>query len=574
MKAKRTVFALAVGLALTAGTTMAADYHHVHLAVASPSLAVEWYSDHMECTPVAGRVDAVTCGNVEVHFDALVTVGGSPGTGVDHIAFSFANLETKMNELERVGVGGRGVRLQRFDDGSTLSDAPGVRVHGFVFDPWGTRIELVEDPVTLGFHHVHLSSSDPDASLQWYQDILGGERASLGGEVEGLRFDSVWLIVSAHPEGTPAPTRGRAIDHIGFLVSDIDEAAATMRTRGVDLETAPEAGRTSARRAFLTGPDNVALSIVEPGWAGVAVETLSADLEEAAAPVAYTAPRTPWGTPDLQGIWTSNRAHGIPLERPDDLEDVSALTPEEAEARRERGTLGSIWGYEREWRDTTLGLVGSSPSTQVAMVVDPPDGRIPAPTPEAQARLSGGRGGRGGLPAGPEDLSTYVRCITQGLPSMMMPSIYNNGLQIVQSPGQVAITKEMIHETRVVPTEPTPPLGEGLKQWLGDPRGHWEGDTLVVETTNFNGRAPYRGSGESLKLVERYTRIGPGILEYMFTVDDPSTWTRPWTAMFTFDRDDEQYELVEYACHEGNYGMTNILTGARAQEAAADAQPE
>ena len=204
------------------------------------------------------------------------------------------------------------------------------------------------------------------------------------------------------------------------------------------------------------------------------------------------------------------------------------------------------------------------------MVVDPPDGRVPPLTPEAQARTGGGRGGRGGLPAGPEDLSNYVRCITRGLPSLMMPGIYNNGLQIVQSPGHVAIQKEMIHETRIVPTDPKPYLGENLTQWLGDSHGRWEGDTLVVEVTNFNGRAVYRNSSTAMKLTERFTRIGPETLMYEFTIDDPSTWTRPWTAMFTFEKDDDQYELVEYACHEGNYGMTNILNGARAQELAAD----
>ena len=152
----------------------------------------------------------------------------------------------------------------------------------------------------------------------------------------------------------------------------------------------------------------------------------------------------------------------------------------------------------------------------------------------------------------------------------MMPSVYNNGLQIVQGPGYVAITKEMIHETRLIPTTPRPAAGEDLKLWLGVPQGRWEDDSLVIETTNFNGRASYRGSTEELKLTERYTRIAPGILEYQFTIDDPNVWTRPWTGMFRFEKDDGQYELVEYACHEGNYGMTNILSGSRALDAAAE----
>jgi hypothetical protein len=210
------------------------------------------------------------------------------------------------------------------------------------------------------------------------------------------------------------------------------------------------------------------------------------------------------------------------------------------------------------------------------MVIDPPDGRLPPLTADglrraeearrAAASEETARGGTYGLPQGPEELSSYVRCITRGLPGMMTPSIYNNGLQIVQGPGFVTIQIEMIHETRVIPTKPRPRVGSDLPSWLGDSQGRWEGETLVIETTNFNGRASFRGSSAGMKLVERYTRIAPNVLEYRFTVDDPTTWTKPWTAMFTFDKDDDQYELVEYACHEGNYGMTNILSGARAKE--------
>ena len=209
------------------------------------------------------------------------------------------------------------------------------------------------------------------------------------------------------------------------------------------------------------------------------------------------------------------------------------------------------------------------------MIIDPPDGRIPPLTAEGQRRVEAARrqraseetgGGPQRLPAGPEDLSPYVRCITRGLPGLMMPGIYNNGLQIVQGPGFVAIQKEMIHETRVIPTEPRQRVGSNLASWLGDPQGRWDGDTLVIETSNFNGQAPYREASAGMTLTERYTRVAPGVLEYRFTVDDPTIWTRSWTGMFTFDKDDDQYELVEYACHEGNYGMRNILSGARARE--------
>ncbi len=563
---------LVAAVALLPAATLAASYHHVHITAPSPTEAVKWYTLHMECQPVAERTDVANCHGVELEFAIQTTLGGTQGTGVNHIGFSFPDLAAKMAELEAVGVRGAGVRLQRFEDGSTFRDVPGLFKLGFIFDPWGTRIELVEDLDRLGFHHVHLSATHPAATLAWYREVLGGEPARLKGRLNGLRFDDIWVLVSQHDEGAPAPTAGRALDHLGFVVPDLDLLAADMREQRVAFEQqpmVPENGRGVAKRAFLAGPDNVRLAVVERGWAGVVAEQAVAVLTSAASEP-YTVSQTPWGEPDLQGIWTGDAAHGIPLERPLEAAELEALTPEEAAARRERGTLRSIWGYEREWRDTTLGYAKAAPSTQVAMVIDPPDGRIPPMTPAGEALIAAAASAEGGPPAGPEDLSSWVRCITRGLPGMMMPGVYNNGLQIVQSPGFVAIQKEMIHETRVIPTDARPHVGPDVTQWLGDSRGWWEGDTLVVEVTNFNGRVSYRGAGENMTLVERYTRTGPDTLEYEFTVDDPAIWTRPWTATFTFGKDDDQYELVEYACHEGNYGMRNILSGARADERAAE----
>ena len=566
------LFASVTGVVALPAVAHAADYHHVHITASSPTEAVKWYSRHLECQPVADRRDAASCGGVELVFVVQPTMGSTQGTGVNHIGFSYADVTAKMAEFEAVGVRGSGVRLQRFEDGSTLRDLPGLFTHGFVFDPWGTRIELVEDEEYLGFHHVHLSATDPEATLAWYRDVMGGEPTSLRGRLDGLLFGDVWVLASAHPDGVPATTAGRAIDHIAFVVPDLDDAADDMRQHDVTFQQPPAVpgnARTSAKQAFLVGPDNVRVAVVETGFAGIVIEraALATDTREP-----YDAPKTPWGTADLQGVWTGNSAHGIPLERALDAAEVEALTPEEAEARRERGTLGSIWGYEREWRDTTLGYVKTAPSTQVAMIIDPPDGRVPPMTERGRELAALARESRATYTerpaAGPEDLTPYVRCITRGLPGMMMPSIYNNGLQIVQGPGFVTIQKEMVHETRVIPTTPRPALGADVDTWLGDPQGRWEGDTLVIETTNFNGRTSYRGSSATMTLIERYTRIGPSTLEYQFTVDDPEVWASSWTGRFNFDLDDEQYELVEYACHEGNYGMTNILSGARAQEAA------
>ena len=373
----------------------AADYHHVHVTSSNASEAVKWYERYLDCQPLADRDDGVDCAGAQVVFDSRPTLGTSQRTGIDHISFSYADLTTKMAELESVGVRGSGVRLQRFADGSTLRDVPGLFKYGFIFDPWGTRIEMVEDADTLGFHHIHLSATDPAATLTWYQEMFGGESARLRDRLDGLRLGDIWLLAMS-AEGTPAATAGRAIDHIAFSVDNFDSAAARMRRDGVaflEEPATPEGGRTSAKRAFIRGPDNVSLAVVEAGFAGVVTEMAAAvDITTELQP--YTVPRTPWGTPDFQGVWTGDAAHGIPLQRPDDLADVGVLTPEQAAARRERGTLGSIWGYESEWRDTTLGYVKSAPSRQVAMVIDPPDGRIPPMT----AR---GRGARGPQFLGP-----------------------------------------------------------------------------------------------------------------------------------------------------------------------------
>jgi len=546
-----------------AAAAAAATPHHIHLATSSASESVKWYVEHLDCDEVDGRVN---CGGMEIEFVVRTTLGGSQGTGINHISLSVVDVKAKMAELEAIGVRGSGVRLQRFADGSTIQMLPGAFEHGFIFDPWGTRIELVEDQGHIGFHHVHLQSVDPQATLDWYASVLGGEPDTFKGTIKGVRFDGIWLLVEGYPEGRPAPTDERSVDHLAFTLTDLDGATERMLGRGVDVQdpTVPDGARTDARRAFLSGPDGVLIAVVEPGWAGV--EPIVETAEVRIAAVDYQAPLTPWDEPDLQGIWTGNPSHGIPLERPEDASDTGDLTPEEAAARRERRTLGSIWGYEREWRDTTLGYDKLAPSTQAAMLIDPPDGRLPPMTEEGEAWAAAALEARQyrKLAGGPEDLSTYVRCITRGLPGMMLPGVYNNGLQIVQSPGYVAIQKEMIHETRIIPTSGKP--ASGPKQWLGNSSGHWEGDTLVVKVTGFNGKANYRGARENLTLTERYRRVGPGLLEYTFTVEDPTIWTAPWTGMFHFARDDSQYELVEYACHEGNYGMTNILSGARAKE--------
>ncbi len=292
---------------------------------------------------------------------------------------------------------------------------------------------------------------------------------------------------------------------------------------------------------------------------------------------AYTPPRTPWGDPDLQGIYTNKDENGIPMERPSQfegkrLEDIDES--EFAEIVRERNAAAAARAPGIGGAETGAGPVHwyeyyNAKNSRAWLVVDPADGRIPPTTPEAQQRAAAraaARAGRG--PADSyEDRSLYDQCITRGLPGSMMPAIYGNSYQIHQGPGFVAIRYEMIHETRIIPLDGRPHVGSKIKTYMGDARGRFDGSTLVVETTNFLERAANRGASERLKIIERFTPIAPDTVEWSVTFDDPSTWTRPWTFAMNLTKDPTQPPF-EYACHEGNYGLRNILSAARAEEQA------
>jgi hypothetical protein len=297
----------------------------------------------------------------------------------------------------------------------------------------------------------------------------------------------------------------------------------------------------------------------------------------AVAPVAgQTSPRTPWGDPDLQGTYTNTYENGTPFERPDEfagrkLEDIKGeelkKIKREAQQRAIGAFQGPIHAPDNWWQDNLYLERGS----QAWFVVDPPDGKIPPMTPEARQRIAARAEARKKSGRGPadsyEDRSLYDRCITRGLPGSMMPAIYGNQYQIVQAPGYVAILYEMIHETRVIPLHGGPPIGKQIEHDMGDARGRWEGDTLVVETTNFKERSVYRNANPAtLKLTERFTRTAPDKVRWAVTVEDPTTWTRPWTFALPLTVDPNPLPL--YECHEGNYGLKNILSAARAEERA------
>jgi hypothetical protein len=294
----------------------------------------------------------------------------------------------------------------------------------------------------------------------------------------------------------------------------------------------------------------------------------------------WTTPKTPWGDPDLQGHYSNKYETSTPFERPKEFEGrrIGDVKPDELAAavkRRQADTLerakffggdpeGKI-GNSAEFRDIYEITKGSRPW----FVTDPPDGLIPPLVPEARARIAA-QPRTGSFGSGPFnshlDFSLWERCITRGLPGSMLPGQYGNSYEIVQAPGLVAIRYEMIHETRVIPLDARAHTSAALRMDMGDGRGRWEGDTLVVETTNFKGRSAYRNaSPDTLRLVEKFTRTSANRIEWSVTVDDPSTWTRPWTFAIPLTGTDAE-PVFEYACHEGNQAIGNILSAARATE--------
>jgi hypothetical protein len=289
----------------------------------------------------------------------------------------------------------------------------------------------------------------------------------------------------------------------------------------------------------------------------------------------WTASHTPDGQPDLQGIWSN--ATITPFERPKELAGKEFFTEaevaeyekrvlEESNKDRRDGSPEADVGraYNDSWWDRGTKVV---PTRRTSIVVDPPDGKIPPLTAEAQKAVSARTAVLQRPAGGPEDRGLPERCIlwpTAGPP--MLSSAYNNNYQILQTPGYVVIFIEMIHDVRIIPLDGRPHLASNIRQWMGDPRGHWEGNTLIVDSTNFTAKNPFRGSDRNLHLIEQFTRIDPDTILYRFTVDDPTAFTRGWTGEVPMTR--TPGPIYEYACHEGNYSMTNILSGARAEEAA------
>jgi hypothetical protein len=333
------------------------------------------------------------------------------------------------------------------------------------------------------------------------------------------------------------------------------------------------------------------------GMKGLAALTVAvcaaASLAAQSAPATktYTPPKTAWGDPDLQGIWPSTAMVGVPFERPPQFGNRLYLTDEEFKQREKDAEKQSALDNESFSVDkvtadvVAMGDVGGQtspppfwlergePSRQSSLVVDPPNGQLPPMTADGLRRMASTKNTYlqyTGFNAASE-LGPYDRCISRGVLGSMFPVVYNNGNQFIQTPGYVVLRNEMIHETRIIPLDGRPALSPRFRSYMGDSHGHFDGSTLVVRTANFNGATGATANGnimimsDALELVEKFTRTGLDTMQYEVTVNDPKTWTRAWSAAFPLRRD-PGYRIFEYACHEGNHAMSNILSGSRADE--------
>jgi hypothetical protein len=301
----------------------------------------------------------------------------------------------------------------------------------------------------------------------------------------------------------------------------------------------------------------------------IIVVVLAAALPATAQEKRYVPPRTPWGHPDLQGVWTSDDARTVPLQRPMELGDRRVLTDEEFTARKTRDdeTRGDV----KVAAGTFVGEVGTRSLRQTSLVVEPANGRVPPRTPAAEQRMAAAaKAVNPLLPRSWEDRSLFERCISRG-PLASLPTLYGNGLRIVQSPGAVVISHEMIHEARVIPVDGRAPVGATLRSYMGYSTGRWDGDTLVIETSGFTDRTAIAGTRHTtgLRVIERLTRVSDETVSYEATVSDSETWTRPFTVVVPLSSQ-PGYQVFPYECHEGNQAIRNMLSAARAEERVID----
>jgi feruloyl esterase len=429
-------------------------------------------------------------------------------------------------------------------------------------------------------------------TIAYYDDVV----KKAGGRQQSDRFVELYMVPGMHHcQGTgPGPNRFDMVTALDDWVergSTPSRVVASHAVNSVVDRTRPLCPYPQVAKYLGRGSVDAAESFVcasPETTQQTAAAAVRAPSPEPRAPSpeprlqsTYVPPKTPWGDPDIQGNYTNKYEYGTPFERPREfegrrLEDVSSRELADAVRKRQVDTLerakffggdpeGKI-GNSAEFRD----IYEVSKGSRAWLVVDPPEGKIPPMTPEGQARATlvaraGSSFGNGPF-NGPEDFSLWERCISRGFPGSMPPGVYGNSYQIVQGPGFVAIRYEMIHETRIVRLDSLPHPAKGIRLDMGDARGHWEGNTLVVETTNFSSRSAYRNTNAgTLRLVERFTPKARGTLEWSLTIEDPLTWTRPWTFSMPLTASDAE-RIEQYECHEGNHAVFNILSAARAAE--------
>ena len=513
----------------------------------------------------------IGAGQPERRPDGTIALTGRPPAG-----FSFQNGYLQFLAFEHAD--------GKFDWRTFDVDRDGEKLKPFmdVFSPTNADLsKLRARGAKLIMYH---GWADPALSafgtISYYEDVA----RKAGGRAEADKFVELFMAPGMHHcmGNGPGPNR---FDMLSALDAWVDTGVAPTRvvashsTGGVVDRTRPLCPYPQMARYKGAGSIDAAENF-ECAAPGTTQAAPAAPAQRADAR-SYAPPKTPWGDPDLSGNYTNKYEYGTPFERPQEfdgrrIEDVTAKELQDALQKRQADTLerakffggdpeGKI-GNSAEFRDIYEVTRGS----RAWLVTDPPDGRIPALTPEGRtraalaARASSSFGN--GPFDGPEDFSLWERCITRGFPGSMIPGVYGNSYQIVQGPGYVAIRYEMIHETRVIRMDGQPHAAPRIRLDMGDARGHWEGNTLVVETTNFTQRSAYRNaSAPTLKLVERFTPKGPQSLDWALTVDDPGTWARPWTFAIPLTRNNTE-QIEQYECHEGNHAIFNILSAARAAE--------
>lgn len=303
---------------------------------------------------------------------------------------------------------------------------------------------------------------------------------------------------------------------------------------------------------------------------------LLADAETTSAPSEWVTPRTPWGDPDLQGMWPLDYINGTPVQRPPEFGERRYLTDEEFAERAARlAALNARYEQEIATNRMDMGHWAEmgQPNRLTSLIVEPATGRVPPLTDEGRRRAATMTSSWSDIPfVDIADFNPLDRCITRGMPASMFPFMYNSGIEVHQAPGYVVIRLELIHEARIVPLDDRPPLDEAIRQWMGDSRGRFEGDTLVIETTNFNGLSPMLIVGpsgnpiptsRSLRIVERLTRVAHDTIDYELEVEDPEILQAPWKAQYPW-RLDETFKIFEYACHEGNTVIPSLINATRA----------